>query len=174
MKKIILMGRSECGKTTLTQALRGDVICYQKTQYINYYDVVIDTPGEYAENHTLARALALYTYEADVVGLLLSATEPYSLYPPCVTSACNRPVIGIVTQIDRIGGNARQARQWLALAGCDPIFSVSSYTGEGIWAILEYLQEDGDVLPWDNQRAAEQRRHVCSDKYGTVVVCDGK
>ena len=82
MKKIILMGRSECGKTTLTQALKGDVIHYHKTQYINHYDVVIDTPGEYAENASLAKALALYTYEADVVGLLLSSTEPYSLYPP--------------------------------------------------------------------------------------------
>ena len=65
MKKIILMGRSECGKTTLTQALKGDVIHYHKTQYINHYDVVIDTPGEYAENASLAKALALYTYEAD-------------------------------------------------------------------------------------------------------------
>ena len=64
MKKIILMGRSECGKTTLTQALKGDVIHYHKTQYINHYDVVIDTPGEYAENASLAKALALYTYEA--------------------------------------------------------------------------------------------------------------
>ena len=69
MKKIILMGRSECGKTTLTQALKGDVIHYHKTQYISHYDVVIDTPGEYAENASLAKALALYTYEADVVGL---------------------------------------------------------------------------------------------------------
>ena len=75
MKKIILMGRSECGKTTLTQALKGDVIHYHKTQYINHYDVVIDTPGEYAENASLAKALALYTYEADVVGLLLSSTR---------------------------------------------------------------------------------------------------
>ena len=86
------MGRSECGKTTLTQALKGDVISYHKTQYINHYDVVIDTPGEYAETSTLARALALYSYEADVVGLLLNAAEPYSLYPPCCAAACNRPV----------------------------------------------------------------------------------
>lgn len=103
MKKLILMGRSECGKTTLIQALRGNVIKYHKTQYINHYDVVIDTPGEYAENSTLSKALALYTYEADVVGLLLSATEEYSLYPPCVTACCNRPVIGIVTQTDHEG-----------------------------------------------------------------------
>ena len=117
MKKIILMGRSECGKTTLTQALKGDVIHYHKTQYINHYDVVIDTPGEYAENASLAKALALYTYEADVVGLLLSSTEPYSLYPPCVTACCNRPVIGIVTQIDHPDGDPDRAQGWLELAG---------------------------------------------------------
>lgn len=46
MRKIILIGRSECGKTTLTQALKGDVIHYHKTQYINHYDVVIDTKSE--------------------------------------------------------------------------------------------------------------------------------
>ena len=31
MKKIILIGRSECGKTTLTQALKGEKIHYHKT-----------------------------------------------------------------------------------------------------------------------------------------------
>lgn len=168
MKKIILMGRSECGKTTLRQALKGDTIQYQKTQYINHYDVVIDTPGEYAETQALGRALALYAYEADVVGLLLSATEPYSLYPPSVTSATTRPVIGIVTQIDHENADANRAENWLKLAGCDPIFRVSSYTGEGIWQILEHLKEPGDVLPWETQQEANQPRKVLSDKHGAV------
>ena len=118
MKKILLVGRSECGKTTLTQALRGETIHYHKTQYVNHFDVIIDTPGEYAENKFLGRALALYSYEADVVGLLLSATEPYSLYPPCVAASANREVIGIVTQIDQPRANPAQAEAWLRLAGC--------------------------------------------------------
>ena len=41
MKKIVLVGRSEAGKTTLTQALRGDKIVYHKTQYVNNFDVII-------------------------------------------------------------------------------------------------------------------------------------
>ena len=45
MRKIIFIGRSEAGKTTLTQALKGETITYQKTQYVNNYDVIIDTPG---------------------------------------------------------------------------------------------------------------------------------
>lgn len=139
MRKIILMGRSECGKTTLRQALNGEKLHYHKTQYINHFQVVIDTPGEYAENQTLGRALALYSYEADVVGLLISATDSYSLYPPCVTASSTRPVIGIVTQIDQLDANREQAAAWLRLAGCQEIFFVSSYTGEGVDDILDYL-----------------------------------
>ena len=139
MKKIILLGRSEAGKTTLTQALRGNKIQYHKTQYINYHDIIIDTPGEYAENKELGRALALYSYEADVVGLLISATEPYSLWPPCVTAQANRPVIGIVTKIDHPDANVERAKQWLELAGCKEIFFVNSKKGEGVDKLLEFL-----------------------------------
>ena len=130
------MGRSECGKTTLTQALKGDVISYHKTQYINHFDVIIDTPGEYAENGRLGRALALYSYEADVVALLINAAEPYSLFPPCVTAVSCRPVIGIVTQIDEAEANVGQAERWLRLAGCQEVFHVSVWWKEPSSAAL--------------------------------------
>lgn len=149
MKKIILVGRSEAGKTTLTQALKGEKIKYHKTQYVNYFDVIIDTPGEYAQTAHLGRALALYTYEAQVVGLLLAATEPYSLYPPCITCMTNRDTVGIVTKINDRKANVERAEKWLRLTGCKKIFYVDSKTGEGIPEILEYLAEEGDVLPWE-------------------------
>jgi len=169
MKKMMLVGRSECGKTTLRQALQGGTIHYHKTQYVNHFDVIIDTPGEYAETHTLGRALALYSYECQVIALLLSATEPYSLYPPCVAASANRPVIGIVTQIDHPDGDAEKAHEWLELAGCEPIFHVSSYTGEGIWKLLTYLKEPGDILPWETEQEAEQTRTVLSDKKNDAI-----
>lgn len=152
MKKIVLMGRSECGKTTLTQALKGEKIQYHKTQYVNNFDVIIDTPGEYAQTKQLGYALALYAYEADVVGLLLSATEPYSLYPPCCTSMCNREVIGIVTKINDEKADVDRAERWLKLTGCKKIFHVDSKNYEGIPEILEYLKEEGDVLPWEMEK----------------------
>lgn len=152
MKKIILMGRSECGKTTLTQALKGEHIKYRKTQYVNYFDVIIDTPGEYIQTKSLGYALALYAYEADVVGLLLSATEPYSVYPPNVTCMVNREVIGIVTKIHEANANKERAEKWLRLTGCKKIFFVDSTRQEGIPEILEYLREPGDVMPWEIQK----------------------
>ena len=111
MKKMILVGRSECGKTTLRQALKGETLHYHKTQYVNHFDVIIDTPGEYAETGTLGRALALYSYEADVTALLLNANEPYSLYPPCCAAVNCRPTIGIVTQIDAPDADPDRAEQ---------------------------------------------------------------
>ena len=66
------------------------------------------------------------------------------------------------------GGTPERANNWLAVAGCEPIFRVSSYTGEGIWQILNYLREPGDVLPWDTAEEAEHPRMVLSDKYGAL------
>lgn len=149
MKKIVLMGRSECGKTTLRQALKGEKIRYHKTQYVNNFDVIIDTPGEYAQSKSLGSALALYSYEADVVGLLISATEPYSLYPPNITCMANREVIGIVTKIHDEKADVERAERWLRLTGCKQIFFVDSKEYDGIAEILEYLKEEGDVLPWE-------------------------
>jgi len=154
----MLTGRSECGKTTLTQALKGEKIQYHKTQYINNFDVIIDTPGEYAENHVLGRALALYSYEADVIGIVINAEEPYCLFPPNITCMVNREVIGIVTHINSPHADTKMATLWLENCGCSKIFYVDSTIGEGISDILEYLREDGDVMPWEvdeNQQKKE-------------------
>lgn len=140
MKKLILIGRSESGKSTLIQALRGETIHYHKTQYVGYGDFIIDTPGEYAEDKHLGGALAVYSYEADVIGLVLSATEPYSLFPPCIVGMATRPVIGIVTKCDHPFADSAQAERWLRLAGCEKVFFTSSYDHKGIDAILGYLK----------------------------------
>ena len=138
MKKLILIGRSGVGKTTLTQALKGEKTHYHKTQYIDYGDFLIDTPGEYAENHDLGAALCLYAYEADVVALLIAADEQYSLFPPNITCMVNREVIGIVTKCDK--ADPTTAEEWLRLSGCETVFHVDSKTGTGINKVLEYLK----------------------------------
>lgn len=142
MKKIMLFGRVAAGKTTLKQALLGEEIKYDKTQYVNYLDTIIDTPGEYTERRETSGALALYAYEADIVGLVLSANEPYSIFSPCLTSMVNREAIGIITGIDKPDGNVERVTRWLKLAGCKKIFPVSSYTGEGLKELAEYLEDD--------------------------------
>lgn len=80
MKKLFLMGRSEAGKTSLTQALKGEELHYEKTQYTITDDDTIDSPGEYAESKRFSVGLACFSFEADVVGIVQAADEPYNLF----------------------------------------------------------------------------------------------
>ena len=93
----------------------------------------------------LGAALALYAYEADIVGLVIGADEPFCVFPPCCTCLVNRPVIGIISGIDRDRANVEQAERWLKLCGCEKIFPCSSYTGEGLTDIIDYLREPTDA-----------------------------
>lgn len=145
MKKIILMGRTGSGKTTLAQALQGKAICQQKTQDICHMDWIIDTPGELSETRMLGGALAVYSYEADLVGLLMAANEPFSLYPPNITSMVNREVVGIVTQIHHPDANTGRVEAWLRLSGCKRVFFVDSVTGQGMEQLMEYLRKPGEI-----------------------------
>ena len=101
-------------------------------------DFLIDSPGEYAENHDLGCALALYSYEADVVALLIAADDDYSLFPPCITCLVNREVIGIVTKIDK--ASPQRAKRRLQISGCKKVFFVNSLTGEGVSEIQNHLK----------------------------------
>ncbi len=141
MKKIILVGRSGSGKTTLSQALCGEELSYDKTQYIKRTDGFIDTPGEYAETKMFGGALAVYSYESDVIGLVQNACEPFTLFPPGVVAMANRPVVGVITQIDCEGARVDLARLWLENAGCQTIFEISSKTGEGLDNLIDYLKD---------------------------------
>lgn len=138
-RRLMLIGRSEAGKTTLSQALSGKEIGYEKTQAISMNSKLIDTPGEYIQTKNMGTALAIYSYEADVIGLLLSATEPFSLFSPNITCMTTKEVIGIITKTDHKNANVDNAEKWLRLAGCKKIFKVNSLLNEGIDELKDYL-----------------------------------
>ncbi len=140
MKKMIFMGKSGSGKTTLIEALRGEELVYRKTQCIDYSDNLMDTPGEYAEGNDLGGALAVYTYEADVVALVLSATDDFCVFPPACAPVANRPVVGVVTKCDDGFARPELAKMRLELCGCERVFFTSAKTGQGIEELLEYLE----------------------------------
>ncbi len=142
MKKIFFMGRSEAGKTSLTQALKGEELHYIKTQYTNTDDDTIDSPGEYAESKRFSVGLACFSFEADVVAIVQAADEPFSLFGPGGRSFILRPLIGIITKIDSPYANVPMVTQWLQNAGCERIFLVNNVTREGIDELIDYLQED--------------------------------
>ena len=142
MKKLFLMGRSEAGKTSLTQALKGEELHYMKTQYTNTEDDTIDSPGEYAESKRFSVGLACFSFEADVVAIVQSADEPFNLFGDSLHAFILRPLIGVITKTDSPYANIPMIRQWLLNAGCERIFLVNNVTREGISELIEYLEED--------------------------------
>ena len=139
MKKTLLVGRHGVGKTTLKQVLRGEEIHYVKTQCMDYGNWLLDSPGEYAEVHGLGAALAIYSYEADIVALLIAADDDYSLFPPNITCMVNREVIGIVNKIGKAA--PERAEGWLRNSGCEKVFHIDSHTGEGVNELKAYLRK---------------------------------
>lgn len=152
MKKLFLMGRSEAGKTSLTQALKGEELRYHKTQYTNTADDTIDSPGEYAESKRFSVGLACFSFEADVVAIVQAADEPFNLFSDCAGSFILRPLIGIITKVDSPRANIPMVRQWLLNTGCQRIFLVNNVTREGIDELLDYLEEDLPKLTLEQAR----------------------
>ena len=114
MKRLMLIGPSQCGKTSLTQVLRGETLRYQKTQAIVWTPAAIDTPGEYQ-------------------ALVLNADAPWSPFSPGFTAPMNRPVIGVITKADLAAPpRLQQVRTWLEAAGAGHIFITSALTGDGL------------------------------------------
>lgn len=146
MKKLFLMGRSEAGKTSLTQALKGEELHYIKTQYTNTEEDTIDSPGEYAESKRFSVGLACFSFEADVIAMVQAADEPFNLFGPGGRSFILRPLIGIITKIDSPYANVPMVRQWLINAGCERIFLVNNVTRKGIDELMEYLKDDPEPL----------------------------
>lgn len=174
-RKIMFMGRSGAGKTTLTQALYGEDIEYHKTQYVNYSEYIIDPPGEYIEDKQFGFALALYSYEVDVIGFILAANEPFSLYSPASTATATREVIGIVTQINADGADPMLAKEWLEIAGCEKVFFVDSVTREGLDKLIDYLgwNEDEKKAGTEKKNKAAAKGKA-SAKTGTEAVTENK
>ena len=140
MKRIMFIGASQSGKTSLTQCMRGEALHYQKTQAIVWSPTAIDTPGEYLENRCLYSALLVSACEADVIALVLNADAPWSPFSPGFTGPMNRPVIGLVTKADL--ANPQQialVEGWLMQAGAQNVFITSAVNNTGVDEMFNFL-----------------------------------
>ena len=148
--RIMFIGPSAAGKTTLIQRLRDKEIKYDKTQAVEYVGNFIDTPGEYMQQRGYWGSLTITSYDADIIGLVQDSTSEDCWFSGGVSTKFAKPVIGILTKIDSEDSNQKQGRSYLELAGCRDIFPVSSYTGEGIDALMDNIHRILDRYKTDN------------------------
>jgi ethanolamine utilization protein EutP len=146
MKKIVLIGKSGCGKTTLCQRIFKEELEYKKTQSVEVVGgSAIDTPGEYMEHKQYYKALVVTAVEADLVVMVQSGDDTEWTFSPRINSMFNKPMIGVITKMDM------HPEEWkindiedlMRFAGAEKVFRVSAVTGEGIRNLTDFLGEEG-------------------------------
>ena len=142
MKKIIFMGKSQSGKTTLCQKLHDLSVQYKKTQAVEQYTHAIDTPGEYLENRHYYSALIVSAADAKVIGVIADPLETENFIPPAFAMTFSRPVIGIITKIAVASpSQIQRAETALRNGGITKIFKTDSLQNIGLKALFSYLEE---------------------------------
>lgn len=144
MKKVIFIGKTGCGKTTLCQKLSEQELIYKKTQAVERYGDAIDTPGEYLENRHFYHALIMSAIDAKMVALVADPTSAYQAIPPGFASIFGKKVIGIITKSGEASEEQiSKAREELLAGGASPVFCVDTPKESGIRELFEYLEKEG-------------------------------
>jgi len=141
--KIIFMGRTGSGKTTLCQKLNELELKYKKTQSVEFYDKAIDTPGEYMENRNYYRALIMTAVDAKLIAILGDPTVRDNYIPPAFAGTFAKEVIGIVTKVALAESkeDIRRIEMELRQAGAQKVFLVDTVNEIGIEELFQYIQE---------------------------------
>ena len=140
MKKTMLIGRTGCGKTTLTQKLMNEEVKYKKTQAVSYKNKIIDTPGEYVENKMYYKSLLVLSADAKMIILVQSAIDGATLFPPKFSTMFpKKEIIGIITKVDLADADIERSKRFLVDAGATEIFTIGLNDEEGLEAIKKRL-----------------------------------
>ncbi|MGL6106463.1 EutP/PduV family microcompartment system protein [Romboutsia sp.] len=141
MKKVIFMGKTGSGKTTLCQKLDKLDVKYKKTQSVDLYNNSIDTPGEYMENRYMYSALNITATDAEVIALVYDPTQGECYISPGFSSMFCKDVIGIITKIKKCESsiNVQIGRERLEMAGVSKIFEVDTIEEIGLEELFNYI-----------------------------------
>lgn len=139
-KRIMVVGPSQSGKSTLTNVLNDAVRPLKKTQDVIYGKNTIDTPGSYIENPSMYKYLIATAQAASHVVMLIDQSRLAEVYPPGFAKSFACPVIGVVTKIDLALEKAGLCIGQLKRAGiCEPYFWICLQDNTGVEALKTYL-----------------------------------
>ncbi|HCL03489.1 MAG TPA: ethanolamine utilization protein EutP [Lachnoclostridium phytofermentans] len=141
--KIIFMGRTGSGKTTLCQKLDALELKYKKTQSVELYDNAIDTPGEYMENRNFYRALIMTAVDAKLIAILGDPTVRDNYIPPAFAGTFAKEIIGIVTKVTLADSeeDIKRVEMELKQSGAQKIFRIDTVEEIGIEELFHYIHE---------------------------------
>lgn len=139
-KRIMVVGPTQSGKSSLTNVLNDSCRPLKKTQDIIYGKNTIDTPGSYIENPSMYKYLIATAQEASHLLMLVNQSRLQEVYPPGFAKSFTCPVIGVITKSDLAPENADLCFQQLKKIGIkEPYFSISLQDNTGVEALKQFL-----------------------------------
>lgn len=139
-KRVMVIGPTNSGKTTLVNALNDYDGPLRKTQDVIYGKNTIDVPGSYIENAWMYKHLSIIAQDASHVLILVDQSKCQNVYPPGFSKVFRCPVIGVITKIDLKPENEKLCFRQLKEIGIkEPYYKVCVHKGVGVEALKEYL-----------------------------------
>ncbi|MCR2044912.1 EutP/PduV family microcompartment system protein [Anaerosalibacter massiliensis] len=139
-KRIMVIGPTNCGKTTLVNALNDYNGPLRKTQDIIYGKNTIDVPGSYVENTWMYKHLIATAQDASHILILVDQSKCVDVYSPGFAKAFKCPVIGVITKVDLMAENEDLCIQQLKKIGIsEPYYKISVPSEIGIKTLKEHL-----------------------------------
>jgi ethanolamine utilization protein EutP len=143
-KRLMVVGRTKVGKTTLLKALGFLGSSVRKTEAVEYSPQFIDTPGEFMDMARFYHVLITSSSKAAAVLVVVDATNPGQL-PPGISKTFASPVLGCVNKIDLLDGNYEEkvdsAQRKLLEAGVEEVYAVSAKEGTGVRELKARIEE---------------------------------
>lgn len=144
-KRIMVIGPSRCGKTTLVNALNDYDGPLRRTPDLIYGKNTIDVPGSYLENTWMYKHIIAAAQDASHVLVLVDQSNCIEAYSHGFAKSFRCPVIGVITKCDLMPENEEKcARQLKNIGVSEPYFHISLPIGTGIDALKKYLFEKGE------------------------------
>lgn len=139
-KRIMVIGPTNSGKTTLVNALNDYEGPLRKTQNIIFGKNTIDVPGSYLENPWMYKHLIAAAQDASHVLILVDQSNCGEVYSPGFAKVFRCPVIGVITKVDLMPENQDLCIRQLKQIGIgEPYFKISVPGGIGLSALKDYL-----------------------------------
>lgn len=141
----MVIGPTNCGKTTLVNAINDEEGRLRKTQNIIYGKHTMDVPGSYIENRWMYNHIISAAQDAAHVLILVDQSNCTDVYSPGFAKVFTCSVIGVITKTDLKPENEEICiRQLKKIGVAEPYFKICVPSGKGIGVLKEFLFEKKD------------------------------